>query len=69
MLVHCYQHAGNPKNTRIDSWIAAFPIGDDDTEPVVSVEKQIRKSLGQITVQCIEKLCKEKIGGKRFKIA
>jgi len=48
MLIHCHQHdAGYPKETRIDGWIAAFPVEDDDTKPVVSVEKQIKKALGQ----------------------
>jgi len=71
VLVYCSQHdAGDPKVSRIEDWIVAFPIGDDDTEPVVSVEKQIRKALGRIPVQCIgitskEKPCKMKIGGQK----
>lgn len=71
MLVHCWQHDhGYPKESRIDAWTTALPIGDDDPKPVVSVEKQIKKALGRVSAKCVEiKLeggcCNCKIGGQK----
>lgn len=71
MLVHCYQHdCGDPKDSRIDAWTTAFPVGDDNTKPVVSVEKQIKKALGRVSAQCIgitpkDKRCNWGIGGRK----
>ena len=71
MLVHCHQHdCGNPKDSRIETWITAFPDGDGDAKPVLSVEKQIRKALGRVSTQCIgikpdHKRCTQRIGGQK----
>jgi hypothetical protein len=70
MLVHCNCHdCGDPKVSRIDDWTTAFPIGDDDTKLVVSVEKQIKRALGQLSTQCIgetvQQRCKLRIGGQK----
>ncbi|OCK75834.1 DUF1766-domain-containing protein [Lepidopterella palustris CBS 459.81] len=67
-LVNCrYHDCGGPKDSRIESWTTAFPVGD---KPVVSVEKQIRKALGHVSTQCIgitkdEISCKGRIGGRK----
>ncbi|KAI9743447.1 MAG: hypothetical protein M1818_002759 [Claussenomyces sp. TS43310] len=71
MLVHCHQHdCGNPKDSRIEIWITAFPHGDSDAKPVPSVERQIRKALGRVSTQCIGtkpdgKRCGRGIGGRK----
>ena len=45
MLVHCHQHDSRyPKDSRIDAWTTVFPPGDNDTKPVVLVEKQIKRA-------------------------
>lgn len=61
---------GYPKDAQLDNWKTAFPVGDADTKPIVSVEKQIKRGLGQLFAQCIwETLegepCNRGIGGQR----
>jgi hypothetical protein len=69
MIVHCMYHLSPKyKEPRIQTWTTVFPDGDGDTEP--SVEKQIRKALGQVSTQCIgisthNKRCKNGIGGRK----
>jgi len=71
MLVHCHLHdCGNPKDSRIETWITAFPDGNSDSKPVPSIEKQIRKVLGCVSTQCIWTMpnhnrCKLGIGGRK----
>ena len=71
MLVHCYQHdCGYPKDSRIDAWTTAFPVVDDDIKILMSVERQIKKALGQVSAQCIamtpkNKRCLWGIGGQK----
>ena len=71
MLVHCWQHDhGYPLEDRIEAWIAVFPVGSDNTTSAISVEKQVRKVLGRLSVQCIgitskRERCKWGIGGQK----
>ncbi|KAI4262947.1 MAG: hypothetical protein L6R42_001883 [Xanthoria sp. 1 TBL-2021] len=71
MLVHCHHHDhGYPKDLRIDAWTTAFPVIDDDTKLVVSVQKQIKKALGPVSTLCIGVTlkgirCKQKVGGQK----
>ena len=71
MLVHCDRHdCGYPKDSRIDASTTAFPIGDDDTKSVVSVEKQIKRALGRVSAQCIGitaqgERCTRRTGGQK----
>lgn len=71
MLVHCHYHDhGYPKESRIDAWTTAFPVIDDDTKLVVSVQKQIKKALGPVSTLCIGVTlrgmrCKQKVGGQK----
>ncbi|KAL8855461.1 MAG: hypothetical protein Q9178_007894 [Gyalolechia marmorata] len=71
MLVHCHYHDhGYPKDSRIDAWTTAFPVIDDDTKLVVSVQKQIKKALGPVSTLCIGVTlkgmrCKQKLGGQK----
>ena len=69
MIVHCQYHLSPKyKERRTETWTTVFPDGDGDTEP--SVEKQIRKALGQVSTQCIgittyDKRCESGIGGRK----
>jgi hypothetical protein len=69
MIVHCKYHLSPKyKEPRIETWTTVFPDGDGDTEP--SVEKQIRKALGQVSTQCIgikpyNERCKRGTGGRK----
>ncbi|CZR65913.1 uncharacterized protein PAC_15813 [Phialocephala subalpina] len=69
MIVHCRYHLSPKfKEPRIETWTTVFPNGDGDTEP--SVEKQIRKALGQVSTQCIRIMaynerCEERTGGRK----
>ena len=71
MLVHCHHHDhGYPKESRIDAWTTAFPVRNDNTKRIVSLRYQIKKTLGQISIQCIgtttkNKRCKSRIGGQK----
>ena len=68
-IVHCQYHLSPKyKGRRIETWATVFPDGDGDTEP--SVEKQIRKALGELSTQCIgtttySKRCRKAIGGQK----
>lgn len=70
-LVHCRSHDhGLPIESRLDQWIAAFPAGDHGTKPLIPLERQIKKALGQIPTRCVEKAQKQKtclseIGGQK----
>ncbi|KAF2468404.1 DUF1766-domain-containing protein [Lindgomyces ingoldianus] len=69
MLVHCHWHnCNNPKWTRIKDWKAKFPIGDG--KPVESVEKRIKRALGQVSAKCAgttaqREPCQRRIGGQK----
>ncbi|KAK4071117.1 hypothetical protein Purlil1_13512 [Purpureocillium lilacinum] len=65
-LVHCRLHdSGAPKESRVDAWIRAFPVGESDIDPTVSIATEIRNILPRVSTQCIVPLCGERIGGQR----
>jgi T5orf172 domain len=71
MLVHCDWHDyGSFKDSQIEAWTTVFPIRDDDTKPVMSVERQIKKALDRVSAQCIGitvqgERCEQRIGGQK----
>ncbi|PMD36114.1 DUF1766-domain-containing protein [Hyaloscypha variabilis F] len=68
-IANCHYHLSPKfKERRIETLTSFFPDGDGDTEP--SVEKHIRKAIGQVSTQCIgismgNECCKERIGGEK----
>lgn len=71
MLVHCHYHDhGYVKDSRIEAWTMVFPTGDDNIDPLVLIERKIRKALGRVETECIgitvkKVRCRHKIGGEK----
>jgi hypothetical protein len=68
-IANCQYHLSPKyKDRRIETLTPFFPDGDGDTEP--SVDKHIRKAIGQVSTQCIgittgNKRCEEGTGGRK----
>jgi hypothetical protein len=61
----------NPEDPRIEVWKAAFPVGDGNVKVVPSIEKRIKKALGQVSTKCVGvtggKPCQERIGDQKVR--
>jgi len=70
-LVHCRHHdVGRPVDVRVEAWIDNFFKEVEETEPVISTEKRIRKALPELSTFCsrttgTNSWCTEKIGGQQ----
>ena len=70
-LIHCHLHdCGPPNESRVDTWLAAFPKGKHRSSSSVLIARKIRKALDVVSSQCAgmtkaRKRCSSHIGGQK----
>lgn len=53
-LVHCFQHkSSNAKDSRVESWMEIFAIGEGEVYSVTMAERLIRQLLAPIVTDCM----------------